>query len=76
MSFERGFPTSEFETRVQNAQTRMKAASLDAMLFMTEREFTYFAGFSKLVVAGAPAKILTGVSPFPKSNLFLKQSKV
>ncbi|MEN8660381.1 MAG: Xaa-Pro peptidase family protein [Marivita sp.] len=45
MSFERGFPVSEFETRVQNAQAMMRDANMDALLFMTEREFTYFAGF-------------------------------
>jgi Xaa-Pro dipeptidase len=45
MSFTRGFPVSEFETRVQNAQRMMREAKLDALLFMTEQEFTYFAGF-------------------------------
>lgn len=45
MTFTRGFPVSEFETRVQNAQRLMHRDSLDALLFMTEREFTYFAGF-------------------------------
>ena len=45
MSFERGFPLSEFETRVQKAQGMMRDAKMDALLFMTEREFTYFAGF-------------------------------
>ena len=45
MTFERGFPVSEFETRVQNAQAKMRAADMDALLFMSEREFTYFAGF-------------------------------
>lgn len=45
MTFERGFPVSEFETRVQNAQTMMRGADMDALLFMSEREFTYFAGF-------------------------------
>jgi Xaa-Pro dipeptidase len=45
MTFTRGFPISEFETRVQNAQRMMRAAKIDALLFMTEREFTYFAGF-------------------------------
>jgi len=45
MSFERGFPVSEFETRVQKAQGMMRDAKMDALLFMTEREFTYFSGF-------------------------------
>jgi Xaa-Pro dipeptidase len=45
MNFERGFPVSEFETRVQKAQGMMRDANIDALLFMTEREFTYFAGF-------------------------------
>ncbi|MGB1033544.1 MAG: M24 family metallopeptidase [Primorskyibacter sp.] len=45
MSFTRGFPVSEFEARVQQAQRMMQDAALDALLFMTEREFTYFAGF-------------------------------
>lgn len=45
MTFTRGFPVSEFENRVQNAQQMMRMANLDALLFMTEREFTYFAGF-------------------------------
>jgi len=45
MSFTRGFPVSEYENRVQNAQRLMRRDSLDALLFMTEREFTYFAGF-------------------------------
>ena len=45
MSFTRGFPVSEYENRVQNAQRLMQRDSLDALLFMTEREFTYFAGF-------------------------------
>jgi len=45
MTFTRGFPVSEFEDRVQNAQRRMHDDKLDALLFMTEREFTYFAGF-------------------------------
>ncbi len=45
MSFTRGFPVAEFETRVANAQHLMRQADMDALLFMTEREFTYFAGF-------------------------------
>jgi Xaa-Pro dipeptidase len=45
MSFTRGFPVSEFEARVHKAQRMMHDAKIDALLFMTEREFTYFAGF-------------------------------
>ncbi|MGX9355131.1 M24 family metallopeptidase [Roseobacteraceae bacterium S113] len=45
MPFERGFPVTEFETRVAKAQAMMSRDKLDALLFMTEREFTYFAGF-------------------------------
>lgn len=45
MTFTRGFPVEEFETRVANAQRLMRQANMDALLFMTEREFTYFAGF-------------------------------
>ncbi len=45
MSFTRGFPVSEFEARVEKAQRMMREAQMDALLFMTEREFTYFAGF-------------------------------
>lgn len=45
MSIARGFPIEEFETRVGNAQRLMRHADMDALLFMTEREFTYFAGF-------------------------------
>ncbi len=45
MTFERGFAQSEYEDRVARAQAMMRDAQMDAMLFMTEREFTYFAGF-------------------------------
>lgn len=45
MTFKRGFPVSEYEMRVQKAQALMRKAQMDALLFMTEREFTYFAGF-------------------------------
>ena len=45
MNFKRGFPVEEFEARVANAQRLMREADMDALLFMTEREFTYFAGF-------------------------------
>jgi Xaa-Pro aminopeptidase len=45
MNFTRGFPVEEFDTRLANAQRHMRQANMDALLFMTEREFTYFAGF-------------------------------
>ena len=45
MNFTRGFPVEEFDTRLANAQRHMRQADMDALLFMTEREFTYFAGF-------------------------------
>ncbi|MEM9583017.1 MAG: Xaa-Pro peptidase family protein [Pseudomonadota bacterium] len=45
MTFTRGFPVSEFEARVEKAQALMRRANMDALLFMTEREYTYFAGF-------------------------------
>ena len=45
MIFEHGFPISEFVKRVDNAQAKIRAASMDALMFMSEREFTYFAGF-------------------------------
>lgn len=45
MTFERGFPVSEYEARVQKAQGLMRDADIDALLFMTQHEFTYFAGF-------------------------------
>ena len=36
MSFERGFPVSEYEARVQKAQVLMHEAGMDALLFMTQ----------------------------------------
>lgn len=45
MNFTRGFPVEEFDTRLANAQRHIRQADMDALLFMTEREFTYFAGF-------------------------------
>ena len=45
MNFTRGFPVEEFEKRLAKAQRLMRKVNMDALLFMTEREFTYFAGF-------------------------------
>lgn len=41
----RGFPVTEFESRVLAAQRMMRARSIDAMLLTTEPEFRYFSGF-------------------------------
>ena len=41
----RGFPVSEFETRLANAQTMMAQAGLDALLLCSEPEVRYFTGF-------------------------------
>ena len=43
--FIRGFPNDEFEARTQRAQNMMRTQSIDALLLMSETEFTYFAGF-------------------------------
>ncbi|MFT5639164.1 MAG: Xaa-Pro dipeptidase [Paracoccaceae bacterium] len=43
--FERGFPVAELVARTERAQKMMRAQSIDALLFMTEQDFTYFAGF-------------------------------
>ncbi|MEP1585853.1 MAG: Xaa-Pro peptidase family protein [Tateyamaria sp.] len=40
-----GFPASEFQTRVANAQRLMAKAGLDALLLTTEPEVRYFTGF-------------------------------
>ncbi len=45
LPFTRGFPIAEYEARTQNAQRLMKAQNIDALLLMTEPDFTYFAGF-------------------------------
>ena len=45
MIFERGFSISEFVTWLDNAQAKILAADMQALLFMSEREFSYFAGF-------------------------------
>jgi len=42
---ERGFPVSEFETRLANAQRQMAVEGLEAMLLTTEPEVRYFSGF-------------------------------
>ena len=41
----RGFPTSEFETRLANAQRLMAAVDIDALLLTTEPDVRYFTGF-------------------------------
>ncbi|MEM7539252.1 MAG: aminopeptidase P family N-terminal domain-containing protein, partial [Chloroflexota bacterium] len=41
----RGFPVTEFETRLDNAQRLMAEANLDALLLTTEPEVRYFTGF-------------------------------
>ncbi len=41
----RGFPATEFETRVKNAQMRMTRAGLDALLVTTHPDVYYFTGF-------------------------------
>jgi len=42
---QRGFPQSEFETRLQRVQARMHDARLDAVLLTTEADVRYFTGF-------------------------------
>lgn len=41
----RGFPVSEFETRLAKAQTQMAVEGLSAILLTTEPEVRYFSGF-------------------------------
>jgi len=41
----RGFPASEFESRLFRAQTLMKSHGVDALLLTTEPEVRYFSGF-------------------------------
>ena len=41
----RGFPEAEFAARTEEAQARMAAAGLDALLLTTEPELRYFSGF-------------------------------
>lgn len=42
---ERGFPTSEFEARLDRAQRLMRQQQVDALWLTTEPEFRYFSGF-------------------------------
>lgn len=44
----RGFATSEFETRTRNAQALMAADGLDGILVLSEPEVRYFTGFQTL----------------------------
>lgn len=41
----RGFPTSEFEARLNRAQRLMNQQDIQALLLTTEPEFRYFSGF-------------------------------
>ena len=41
----RGFPVSEFEARLQKAQSRMAALGIDAVLLNTEPDVRYFSGY-------------------------------
>jgi Xaa-Pro aminopeptidase len=45
MTHTRGFPASEFQTRVAKAQARMAEEGLDALLLTTEPDVRYFTGF-------------------------------
>ncbi|MDW4550760.1 Xaa-Pro peptidase family protein [Defluviimonas sp. D31] len=45
---ERGFPTAEFEARLDRAQALMAGAGLDGILVMTEAEVRYFSGYQTL----------------------------
>ncbi|MAU01092.1 MAG: peptidase M24 [Anaerolineaceae bacterium] len=42
---ERGFPTIEFEARLDRAQRLMRQQQVDALWLTTEPEFRYFSGF-------------------------------
>ena len=42
---QRGFPETEFRTRVERAQKKMEADGVDALLLMTEPDVRYFTGF-------------------------------
>ena len=42
----RGFPTSEFETRVKNAQAQMQASEMDGIVLTTPQNYRYFSGFN------------------------------
>lgn len=41
----RGFPTREFEARVDRAQAAMTAAEMDGIVLSTPQNFRYFSGF-------------------------------
>lgn len=42
----RGFPVSEFETRVSNAQSQMLSSDMDGIVLTTPQNFRYFSGFN------------------------------
>lgn len=42
----RGFPVSEFETRVKNAQAEMLSSDMDGIVLSTPQNFRYFSGFN------------------------------
>jgi Xaa-Pro aminopeptidase len=42
----RGFPVSEFEARVENAQAQMRADGMDGIVLSTPQNFRYFSGFN------------------------------
>ena len=42
----RGFPSAEFEARVNMAQAAMTAAEIDALVLTAPQNFRYFSGFS------------------------------
>lgn len=42
---ERGFPQSEFETRLSKVQTRMASQGTDLLMLSTEPEIRYFTGY-------------------------------
>ena len=42
---QRGFPETEFRSRVERAQKKMEADEIDALLLMTEPDVRYFTGF-------------------------------
>ncbi|MEO0359392.1 MAG: aminopeptidase P family N-terminal domain-containing protein, partial [Pseudomonadota bacterium] len=89
MTFVRGFETAEYESRVQNAQALMHAAKLDAMLLMTEREFTYFAGFQSnfwqsptrpwfliIPAQGAPIAVIPSIGENALSLTWIKDARI
>ncbi len=45
---ERGFPDSEYQTRLGTAQRKMAAEGIDGLFLTTEPEFRYFSGFHSL----------------------------